>query len=123
MRILAITNLYPRPGHETLAPFNRRQFAALAQHHELAIVAPILWTEGLRDRWAGRKPPPRDRNSDGILVDYPWYYYTPKMFEHHYGAFFLASVRGAVERMRTELDPDVVLASYAHPDGWAAARL
>ena len=29
MRILAVTNLYPRPGHETFAAFNRQQFAAL----------------------------------------------------------------------------------------------
>lgn len=123
MRVLAITNLYPRPGHETVAPFNRQQLRALAADHELAVVAPVLWTEELRDRWRGRRTPRSYRNDDGIWVTHPLYYYPPKLMTHLYGKFYLASVRPVVERLLGEFRPDVLFGCWAHPDGWATVQL
>lgn len=123
MRVLAVTNLYPRPGHESVAQFNRQQFRALAIDHDLSVIAPVLWTEEVRDRLRGRPTPSRRLNADGIDVRYPIYYYPPKLLQHRYGECYLASVRPAFERAVKEFCPDVVLSCFAHPDGWAAARL
>ena len=49
MRILVITNQYPRPGHPTVAQFNRQQFRMLAVEHDVSVINPVAWTEVLRD--------------------------------------------------------------------------
>ncbi len=123
MRILAITNLYPRPGRETFAAFNRQQFAALAEGHELAVVAPVPWTEEWADRRIGRAVPGADTSPSGIAIRHPRFYFTPKILRPWYGEFFLASIRAGVRRLIEEFRPDAVLGCWAHPDGWAAARL
>jgi glycosyltransferase involved in cell wall biosynthesis len=123
MRILALTNNYPRPGHETVATFNRRQFRALAAAHDLRVIAPVLWTEGVIDWLKGRVAAWPCRNDDGIWVDYPFYYYTPKRLEHHYGQFYYHSVKHRVREVIEEFRPEIVLSCFAHPDGWATVRL
>ncbi len=123
MRVLAITNLYPRPGHDTLAPFNRQQFAALAARHDLAVVVPVAWTEEFSDRRSGHRIPGAYRTAEGIEVRHPRYYFPPRMFRASYGRFFLESIRPAVHRMAGEFQPEVILGCWAHPDGWAAERL
>lgn len=123
MRILAITNLYPRPGRERMAAFNRRQFRALAQRHELRVVAPVAWPEVVRDRARGTMAPRHYINSDGIEVDHPVYYYLPRVLPHHSGEFYLRSVRPTVDRILNEFQPEAILACWAHPDGWAAVEV
>ena len=123
MRILAITNLYPRPGHETLATFNHQQFDALASHHDLAVLAPVPWTDEVCDWRAGHRPSRRYRTSRGIEVRHPRYYFAPKMLRASYGQFFLASIRSEARRLALEFRPEVILGCWAHPDGWAAVRL
>jgi teichuronic acid biosynthesis glycosyltransferase TuaC len=122
MRILVITNLYPRPGHSTIATYNREQFRALAQEHEVRIVAPVPWTERVRDLLA-RTSGPKSCTQDQIPVRYPTYYFSPKVGEQFWGHSFLWSVRKEVRKAAAEFGPDVILASWAHPDGWAATRL
>ena len=50
MRLLALTNLYPNPYQPHRATFNRQQIRALAAQHEVRVIAPILWTDELRER-------------------------------------------------------------------------
>ena len=124
MRILALTNLYPNPLQPHRAAFNRHRFRFLAQAHDVRMIAPVSW----RDEWALRAQRPgipRDRRTscDGIEVEHPRYWYTPGMLRSGYGRFFQASVRPAFERAVREFRPDVVLATWAYPDGWAAVRL
>lgn len=123
MNVLALTNLYPRPGHEGFAPFNRQQFRALRREHDLRVIAPVPWTEAVRDLRAGTPAPRRYKNGDGVWVDHPRFYFPPRVLRRSYGAFYLASVRRAVDRALAESRPDVLLASWAHPDGWAAVRI
>ena len=123
MRILAISNLYPRPGHDTLAPFNRQQFDAIAANHNLVVVAPVPWTDELRDlRW-GHRIPRLYTTAEGIEVRHPRYYFPPKLLRASYGRFFLASIRREVLDLSKEFRPDVILGCWAHPDGWASVRL
>lgn len=123
MKILALTNLYPRPGHEGFAPFNRQQFRALGRAHDLRVIAPVPWTEAVRDLRGGTPAPREYRNGDGLWVDHPRFYFPPRVFRPSYGSFYLASVRRAVDRALAASRPDVLLASWAHPDGWAAVRI
>lgn len=123
LRLLAITNLYPRPGNELMAAFNRQQFKALAQQHELRVVAPVPWQQRLLDRARGATAPRHYRNADGIEVDHPTFYYLPRLAPHRYGNAYLRSVRPKVERIVKEFNPDALFACWAHPDGWAAVRL
>jgi glycosyltransferase involved in cell wall biosynthesis len=123
LRILAITNQYPRLGHDMIAPFNRQQFRALAEHHQLHVVTPVSWTDKVRDLVRLELPPRRYLNRDGIWVHHPAYFFPPRMMQHHYGRFYLASVRRTVERVLRRFRPQVLLGCWAHPDGWATVRL
>jgi glycosyltransferase involved in cell wall biosynthesis len=125
MRILAVTNLYPTPYEPLRAAFNRQQFRALAGRHPVRVICPIAWTDELAGRRAGRPALPRDRRAvvDGIAVDHPRYYFPPRVLRSRYGHCYRASVRRAFCRAVAEFRPDVVLGTWAYPDGWATVRL
>lgn len=122
MRILVLTNLYPNPYQPHRAAFNRQDVVGLAERHPVHVIAPVLWTD--ERRAAGRLLPPGRRVArDGLTVDHPRYWYTPKVLRGQYGRFFLWSVRGAFRRAAAEFRPDVVYTPWSYPDGWAAVRL
>lgn len=125
MRILAMTNLYPNPYQPHRATFNRHQFRILGQEHPLRVLAPIAWTDESAARWRGGAPLPPGRRvtNDGLVVDHPRYYFTPKCARGWYGRFFLTSVKKTFRRAVREFRPDLVFAPWAYPDGWAAVRL
>ena len=122
MRVLGLTNLYPNPYQPTRAAFNRQDFALLAERHAVHVIAPILWTD---ERNADRRllPPSRRVTHDGLTVDHPVYWYTPKVLRGQYGRFFRWSVAGAFRRAVAEFRPDIVYTPWTYPDGWAAVRL
>jgi glycosyltransferase involved in cell wall biosynthesis len=125
MRVLAVTNLYPNPFDPIRATFNREQFRALATRHPVRVICPIAWTDELAARLRGRPGLPAGRRAevDGLTVDYPRYWFPPKVLRARYGHRLRASLRGAFERALDEFRPDVVLAAWAYPDGWAAVEL
>lgn len=125
VRILTITNLYPNPYHPTRATFNRQQFRELSLHHPMAIISPIAWTDELAARWSGAGPLPRERrvDQDGIAVSHPRYLFPPRVMRGIYGDLFRRCVRPVFERTLVEFQPDVILGSWAYPDGWAALEL
>lgn len=125
MRILTVTNLYPNPYQPHRATFNRQQVRHLAERHEVRVIAPILWTDERAARREVGALLPSDRRMfcDGVPVEHPRYWYTPKMLRDLYGPFFKWSIREAFERAVAEFRPDVVFAPWAYPDGWAAVEL
>jgi glycosyltransferase involved in cell wall biosynthesis len=125
MRVLVMTNVYPNPYQPNRATYNRHQLRLLAERHPVRVIAPILWTDERRARRAGGPPLPPGRRVtlDGLTVDHPRYWYTPKVLRGLYGRFFLWSVRKAFRAAAAEFRPDVVFAPWAYPDGWAAVRL
>src|SRR5205085_9402963 len=120
-----VTNLFPNPAQPNRATFNRQQFGALAQRHEVAVIAPIAWTDELSFRRRGktRIPVGRRVEADGIVAIHPIYWFPPKVMRGAYGGFYRKSIARTFERMVTEFRPDVVLGSWAYPDGWAAVAL
>jgi glycosyltransferase involved in cell wall biosynthesis len=126
MRILALTNLYPNPQQPHKAAYNRQYFRALAAAgHAVHVIAPIAWTDERAGRRAGKPPLPADRrfSQGGIDVVHPRFLFTPKVLRGLYGHFYRRSVRAAFDRAVQAFRPDVVLASWAYPDGWAAVDL
>jgi glycosyltransferase involved in cell wall biosynthesis len=125
MRILALTSLYPNPYEPTLATFNRQQLRALAALHPVRVIAPIPWVRELSGRLRGgeRLPAGRRRTVDGLVVEHPRFFYPPGILRGWHGPCYLGSVRAAFRRALGEWRPDLVFATWAHPDGWAGVRL
>ncbi|QEH37844.1 Putative teichuronic acid biosynthesis glycosyltransferase TuaC [Aquisphaera giovannonii] len=125
MKILVLTNLYPSPIRPFEAPFNQRRFQAMAAHHAVAIIAPIPWTDELKAGMCAAARPPADRHMrrDEICIGHPRYVFTPKILRRWYGHFYKYSVEAVFARTLANFRPDVVLGSWAYPDGWAAVEL
>jgi len=126
MRVLAITKIFPNRLEPLSAPFNRQQFAALARRCELEILASIPWFPSAARfaRWSGAGRlcgvPDRDR-IDGLDVRHPRFLFVPKIGHSIAGPLYAASLAAHVLRYRNRVD--VVLGSWAYPDGFAAVVL
>lgn len=120
-----ITNLYPNPYQPQRATYNRQHFAALAKFHQVKVVAPISWVDEARARLRGgdKLISTRCRQGDGIQTVHPRYYYSPGIFRSQYGQFLLRSIRRDVIDIAKDFQPDVLLGSWAYPDGYATVQL
>jgi glycosyltransferase involved in cell wall biosynthesis len=123
LRVLVLTNRFPRLGHETIATYNYHQAAALASHHDVRAIVPVPWTEWMRDALTFNLRCRSYFSKAGFQVDHPIFLFPPKILEHKYGQFYLRSVRKVTERAIEHFRPDVILSCWAHPDGWAAVQL
>src|SRR5260370_1177496 len=124
MRILMLTNLYPNALQPIRANHQRQQIRLVARKNEVSIIAPVAWTDELAARAKGRRLPSGRRTVlDGMAVEHPRYWFTPKVGRGFYGRFLYWSVRKAFQRSLREFRPELVYAPWAYPDGWAAVRL
>jgi glycosyltransferase involved in cell wall biosynthesis len=126
MRVLVLTKIFPNAVEPTSSPFNRQQFAALSRSCEVEVLATIPWFPGASafGRWspAGRLAEvPKTERIDGLSVRHPRYAYVPKLAQGLSGPLYAASLAPEVLRYRGRVD--VVLGSWAYPDGYAAAAL
>jgi glycosyltransferase involved in cell wall biosynthesis len=123
LRVLAITKIFPNAAEPLSAPFNRQQFAALREHCELEVMATIPWFPGagLISKWssAGKLASvPRRETIDGIDVVHPRTLFVPRLAHAAWGPMYAASIAPALAKYRGKID--VVLGSWAYPDGFAA---
>ncbi|MEO6777592.1 MAG: glycosyltransferase family 4 protein [Kofleriaceae bacterium] len=123
MRVLAITKIFPNALEPLSAPFNRQQFAALRERCDLRVMATIPWFPGagLVSRWssAGKLAAvPSHEIIAGIEVTHPRTLFLPRLAHAAWGPLYAASIAPAVLPLRGEVD--VVLGSWAYPDGFAA---
>jgi glycosyltransferase involved in cell wall biosynthesis len=123
VRVLAITKIFPNQAEPLSAPFNRQQFAALARRCELEVAATIPWFPGagLLARWssAGKLAKvPRREEIAGIAVTHPRTLFFPRLAHGAWGPLYAASIAPGLRRYRGKVD--VVLGSWAYPDGFAA---
>lgn len=125
MRILGLTNLYPSPWFPLRGVFNCQIFCALSKQDEVRLIVPISWTDELKVRRNSKEKLHfcRHTTGDGIPTEHPRYLFPPKVLRGFYGHCFLGSVKGAFRRAVEEFRPEVVLAAWAYPDGWAAVEL
>src|SRR5580693_6828761 len=125
MRVLILTKIFPNSVEPLSSPFNRQQFAQLARLCEVQILATIPWFPGARAaaRWstAGRLSdvPGKERIND-IDVQHPRFAFVPG-FPGLSGPLYAASLLPTALQHRGRVD--VVLGSWAYPDGFAAVVL
>jgi teichuronic acid biosynthesis glycosyltransferase TuaC len=125
MRVLALTQIFPNAAEPLSAPFNRQQLAELGRLVELEVVAALPWFPGARlaARWsaAGRRVGVARREViDGLPVVHPRALYVPRV-RSLTGGLYLASVAREVLKRRGQVD--VLLGTWAYPDGCAAVVL
>jgi glycosyltransferase involved in cell wall biosynthesis len=126
MRVLIVTKIFPNAAEPLSSPFNRQQFSALARRCEVEVLASIPWFPGAGafGKWssAGRLTnlPRRDR-IDGVDVEHPRTLYVPRFGHALSAGLYAASVLPAVLKRRGKFD--VLLGSWAYPDGVAAVAL
>jgi teichuronic acid biosynthesis glycosyltransferase TuaC len=120
MRILFISNAYPNASDPHRGVFNGLRIKALARNHDVAVIAPVLWTR----EWSRGRPTPNGRTAmlDGVPVVYPRYFYPPKCLRTSYGRFMWWSTRRTVERVVSKFRPDAIIGFWAHPDGEIVVR-
>ena len=126
MRVLIVTKIFPNRLEPHSSPFNRQQFAALARITELEILATVPWFPGAKRlaRWsrAGRlRDLPAHDVIGGLSVQHPRVAYVPRIGNRISGPLYAASLAARAIRYRGRID--VVLGSWAYPDGYAAVVL
>jgi teichuronic acid biosynthesis glycosyltransferase TuaC len=126
MRVLVMTKIFPNAAEPLSAPFNRQQIAALGRRCAVEVLAPIPWFPGARlfSRWsaAGRLGAvPRTDRIDGLEVVHPRTPYLPRFGHVLSAALYGAALYPAVRRRRGAFD--VLLGTWAYPDGVAAVAL
>jgi glycosyltransferase involved in cell wall biosynthesis len=121
MKVLLLSNLFPSKHEPTRGMFNKQVFGALADFCEVRVVCPGPW-------WTRARRPgdlvrvPRD-SSSGLNVTYPVYWSLPRIGTRFHGEGMYHSLRGHVHKLYKEFRFDVILAAWAYPDAYAAARL
>jgi len=126
MRVLVITKIFPNAAEPTAAAFNRQQIAELSRLCEVEVLATIPWFPGAgsfgRRSSAGRltSVPKRER-IEGIDVAHPRTLFVPRMAHGSWAALYAASLVPAIVRRRGRFD--VVLGTWAYPDGVASIAL
>jgi glycosyltransferase involved in cell wall biosynthesis len=121
-----MTKIFPNAAEPLSAPFNRQQIAALGRRCDVEVLAPIPWFPGagLFSRWSGAGRltgvPPAE-SIDGLDVTHPRTPYLPRFGHVLSAALYGAALYPAVRRRRGRFD--VLLGTWAYPDGVAAVAL
>lgn len=125
MRVLAITKIFPNSLEPLSSPFNVQQFRALAKRCELRVLEAIPYFPA--SRLTGKPPRaamltalPREELVRGILTIYMRQLYLPRIGLAAALPLYLASL---VPYVRIARDADVILGTWAYPDGCAAVLL
>src|SRR5579864_999364 len=126
MRVLILTKIFPNRIEPLSSPFNRQQFTQLARLCEVQILATIPWFPCARafSRWsrAGRLfDVPKEECIEGITVHHPRFMFVPRIAPGLSGPLYAASLATTALRYRGKVD--IVLGSWAYPDGFAAVVL
>lgn len=123
MRVLIVTKIFPNRAEPLSSPFNRRQFVALSRYCEVEVLATIPWFPGAGAfrRWssvASLSSVPSHDSIDGLQVRHPRVMYIPRVGHAVSGPMYAASLAATTLHYHGRVD--VVLGSWAYPDGFAA---
>ncbi len=126
MRVLAVTKIFPNAVEPLSAPFNRQQLVALGRRCDVEVLATIPWFPGAGafSRWSSAAKlgaVPRHDWIDGLAVAHPRVPYLPRFGHALSGALYAASVLPDLLQRRGQFD--VILGTWAYPDGAAVAAL
>jgi len=116
MRVLFYSSVFPRPWNTTRGIYCFHVCRALTQlGHEVSVVSPRSWLE--------RRGPTRSLPGLAELnVEYPLYFYPPRILQSAHDRFMAHSSHRTMERVMAAQRPECILSYWAHPDGAVAAR-
>jgi glycosyltransferase involved in cell wall biosynthesis len=122
MRVLAITKIFPNSLEPLSSPFNRQQFGALSQLCDLTVIEAVPWfplagLTGKPERASRLTSLPRRETVAGIDTVFMRQLYVPKIGTPIALPLYVASLAPYRELLR---EHDVVLGTWAYPDGCAA---
>jgi glycosyltransferase involved in cell wall biosynthesis len=126
VRVLVVTKIFPNALEPHSSTFNRQQFAELGRLCDVEVLATIPWFPlaslvGNRSRASTlRSVPPVDRIA-GLDVRHPRFLYVPKVGDAVASPLYALSLLSEIVSRRNKVD--VILASWAYPDGAAAVML
>jgi glycosyltransferase involved in cell wall biosynthesis len=126
LRVLALNGLFPNPVRPAWGSFNADMLEHLAARADVRVIAPLRWSPAAG--WTGapegalRRVPRRVRHGS-LEVSHPRYPRVPLLVRRWHGALQAAVLWPHVARIARAHRPDVLLASWAYPDGFAAERL
>ena len=124
MRILFLSNVFPNALAGGKGTFNLSLMQALAERHDVHVVSPVSWLDELAARLQGRRLLRRASETPAgrLTVEYPRYYYPPKLFRERSGDFLWWSLHPTLSERLQHFRPDAVVSYWAHPDGEVAVR-
>jgi glycosyltransferase involved in cell wall biosynthesis/peptidoglycan/xylan/chitin deacetylase (PgdA/CDA1 family) len=117
MKILVITNLFPNTQEPTRAVFNFQQVKALKEICDLKVVAPVV-----HFRYSVAQVSLKE-DIEGIETFHPRYFVIPKIMRFLYGWLFYLGIQKTVKELAETFRFDVILATWAYPDAFAAALI
>ncbi len=126
MRILFYSSTFPHGTARVAGTFNLELCLALAIAHDVRIVAPRSFVDSTRSRGSRAERDAADhwvRDSTGLTVSYPTYFYTPGFARHRYGDWQWLSVGRHLRAVVDEFQPEAVVSYWAHPDGEVGLRI
>ena len=126
LRVLVVTKIFPNAAEPTSAPFNRQQIAALSRACRVEVLGTIPWYPGAgllaKRSSAGRLTEVPDVEViDGITVRHPRTLFIPRVAHGLWAPLYAASLAPIAARYRNKVD--VLLGTWAYPDGVAAVML
>jgi len=126
MKILVFTSLYPNNIFPNLGVFIKERMRHVAQLYdcEVRVVAPIPYFPRLKisSHWLYSQVA-RTETQDGLIVEHPRYFMTPKIGMSTYGRMIYLSLLPFMKKLHKEFDFDLIDAHYVYPDGHAAVLL
>ncbi|MDF1744196.1 MAG: glycosyltransferase [Gimesia sp.] len=99
---------------------------ALSEIHQTHVISPISWKDELAHYINHKTRVNRNwlpvENATSLSVDYPRFYYLPKITHQHYGQYLQWSIKGSIRRAISEFQPDIIMSYWLHPDGEVAVN-
>lgn len=125
LRVLAVNSLFPNDVQPYWGIFNACALRYLSRIAQVRVVSPVKWFPGLA--WASASERrlskiPREADYFGMPVTYPRFFRTPGFGRRWHGWMYGASLKNHLSKIVDTFRPDVLLASWAHPDGYAVQR-
>ena len=122
MRVAVVTKIFPSSLEPLSAPFNRQQISELARRCDVDVLVaiphvPLSRILSVPERAARLAALPARERVHGVDVTYVRQLYVPRIGVPVAVPLYLASLRPHRDRLRAA---DVVLATWAYPDGCAA---
>jgi glycosyltransferase involved in cell wall biosynthesis len=124
-RVLVLSGLFPNRVQPVWGVHVFNNIRAVASRCDVRVLAPVPWVprvlaRGGYARYAGI---PRSDEFSGLVVEYPRFVVTPKIGRAFHGHMLAAAMYPAVRRLVRAWRPDVMLAYFAFPEGFAAVAL